>query len=195
MTHRRSFLWAVTTLGVALGMSLVLAACTSVASPQPAASGAVAGVTASASSADASGASPGASATSSAASSASPSGTMTLQGAAEASACSAFQSLGDEMRALAALDPAVASKDDVSAQVEKVRVAWFDVKSSLQAVNQADDTALREAGRGLETAIDDFATDVPLTEAMGTVRAAAEPVRVAYKNMADGLGCTLTNPY
>jgi hypothetical protein len=187
MAHRRSFLSAVTTLGIALGMSVVLAGCASTTSSQPAASGAVAGATAEASAEASASSSPEASSSSGA--------SLSVQGAAETATCSALQAWSDEMQAFVALDPAVATTNDAKAQVQKIRVAWDNVKTSLDAVEAADEAAVRDAGKTLEAALDDFQTDVPIADATAKVKTAAEPLRTAYKDMADGMGCNLTNPY
>ena len=50
------------------------------------------------------------------------------------------------------------------------------------------------AGSTLETAVDDLATDIDL-DMVSQVQAGAQPLKDTYKEMADGLGCTLQNPY
>ena len=99
------------------------------------------------------------------------------------------------MRALAATDPATASVDDVRAQVESIWTAWDEVKASLREVTAADEEAVMSAGSTLETAVDDLATDIPISDMVSQVQAGAQPLKDTYKEMADGLGCTLQNPY
>ena len=95
------------------------------------------------------------------------------QGSAEAAACAAIQTWSDEMRALADTDPATASVEDVRAQVDTIRTAWEDVKTSLNAVEAADEQAVVDAGQGLETAVDDVSTDIPITDMVNEVKSAA----------------------
>ena len=99
------------------------------------------------------------------------------------------------MRALTTMDTNTASVDDVKAQVIKIKTAWSDVKKSLQEVDAADEQAMADAGKDLETAVDNVQTDVPVAQMVDSVQTAAEPIRNAYKEMANGLGCTLQNPY
>jgi hypothetical protein len=121
--------------------------------------------------------------------------TPTPQGDAEAAACAAIQTWSDEMRAFAALEPATASIEDVSAQAGAVKAAWSDVKSSLEGVEAADEAAVVAAGATLEAALGDFSTDVPVTDAIAEVKTAADPLKAAYGEMADGLGCAIATPY
>ena len=99
------------------------------------------------------------------------------------------------MRALTTIDTNTASVDDVKAQVIKIKTAWSEVKNALHEVDQADEQAMADAGKGLETAVDNVQTDVPVAQMVDNVQTAAEPVRNVYKEMANGLGCTLQNPY
>jgi hypothetical protein len=117
------------------------------------------------------------------------------QTAAEVKACDAIQTWSDEMRALTTIDTNTASVDDVKAQVIKIKTAWSEVKNALHEVDQADEQAMADAGKGLETAVDNVQTDVPVAQMVDNVQTAAEPVRNVYKEMANGLGCTLQNPY
>jgi hypothetical protein len=117
------------------------------------------------------------------------------QSAAEANACAAMQAWSDEMRALVDMDPTTASVDDVRAQLDTIKTAWQDIKTSLDEVQAADEEAVVEAGDGPETAVDDVSTDAPIADMVDQVKTAAQPLKQVYQNMADGLGCTLQNPY
>jgi hypothetical protein len=160
-------------LGV-LTVSLALAACAGTASTSP--SAAVQGATTE----------PAGSASEPAASG---------QAGAEAEACAAIQTWSDEMRALVAMDASTASVDDVRAQVDKIRAAWDGIRESLENVDATDEDAIVAAGQALETGIDNFQTDVPVADAIASVQTAAQPLKDAYSEMADGLGCTIQNPY
>ncbi|HEX2469664.1 MAG TPA: hypothetical protein VHK05_03665 [Candidatus Limnocylindrales bacterium] len=159
-----------------LTLSLALVACTGSASSSP--SGGVEGATLEASAP--------------AGSDAAASGP---QADAEAQACAAIQAWSDEMRALGAMDASTASIDDVRVQADEIRVAWTAIKTSLQAVEVTDEQAVMTAGEQLETAIDNFQTDVPVAEAIANVQTAAQPLKDTYQEMADGLGCTIQDPY
>ncbi len=58
-----------------------------------------------------------------------------------------------------------------------------------------DEQAVETAGEQLETGLDEFQTDVPVAEAVADVQTAAQPLKGVYTEMADGLGCTIENPY
>src|SRR5262245_4899469 len=117
------------------------------------------------------------------------------QGAAEAATCDALQAWSDEMQTLAAMDPSTASVDDVQAQVDRIKEAWQTVKTNLEVVQAADKEAVQAGGAELETALDNLSTDVPVADMVSEVQTAAEPLRGAYQEMANGMGCTLANPY
>jgi hypothetical protein len=127
----------------------------------------------------------------------SPSGTAGAsgQGGAEATACHAIQTWSDEMQALVAMDAKTASVDDVRAQLDKIKAAWEDIKTSLEAVQVADEKAVVTAGDKLETEIDNVKTDIPIADMVSQVKTAAQPLKNVYMEMADGLGCTIKNPY
>jgi hypothetical protein len=165
MARHRAPLFA---LGL-LSVSLVIAACAGTASTSP--SAAVQGATTE------------------------PAASASGQAGAEAQACTAIQTWSDEMRALVAMDAATASVDDVRAQVDKIKAAWDGVKASLQNVDATDEDAVVAAGQTLETGIDNFQTDVPMADAIVAVQTSAQPLKDAYGEMSDGLGCTIENPY
>lgn len=167
---------SLTRLGL-MTLSLALVACMGTASSSP--SGGVEGATLE----------PAASAAGSDAAASGP------QAEAEAQACAAIQAWSDEMRALGAMDASTASVDDVRVQVDEIRVAWTAVLTSLQAVEVTDEQAVMTAGEQLETGIDNFQTDVPVADAIANVQTAAQPLKASYQEMADGLGCTIADPY
>jgi hypothetical protein len=117
------------------------------------------------------------------------------QTAAEAKACDAIQTWSDEMHKLGAIDTTTASVDDVKAQVLAIKNAWASVKTALQDVSVADKQAVEDAGKGLETAVDNVQTNVPIAQMVDSVQSAAEPLRSVYQQMDNGLGCTLQSPY
>jgi hypothetical protein len=119
----------------------------------------------------------------------------TGQAGAEADACAAIQTWSDQMRALTEIDPATASVDDVRAQLDAIKTSWQDIKTSLSDVTAADKDAVVQAGDSLETAIDNVSTDEPITQMVDGVKSAADPLKQSYQEMANGLGCTINNPY
>ena len=114
---------------------------------------------------------------------------------AEAATCTALQTWSDEMRAFVALDPATASADDVAAQRDAISAAWVDVQASLTDVKASDKAAVEAAWAGLQVALKNIPSDVPIADAINGVKAAAVPIKAAYKEMADGMGCAIATPY
>jgi hypothetical protein len=121
--------------------------------------------------------------------------TPSPQPAAEAATCSALQAWSDEMSAFAALDPKTASADDVAAQRDAVTTAWDAVKASLTDVKASDKAAVEAAWAGLQAALKNIPTDVPIADAINGVKVAAVPLKAAYKEMANGMGCAIVTPY
>jgi len=99
------------------------------------------------------------------------------------------------MRAFAALDPATATADDVAAQRDAVTTAWDAVQASLSDVSAADKAAVEAGWAGLQAALTSIPSDVPIADAINGVKAAAVPLKAAYKEMADGMGCVIVTPY
>lgn len=114
---------------------------------------------------------------------------------AEAASCAAIQTFSDELRALYSLDPASASVEDYQAQRQVVVDSWDAVKTSLEDVEAADAAAVEAGKTAVEDAIKDFPTDAPVADAVEGVRTAADPMRDAYLEMADGLGCAIATPF
>jgi hypothetical protein len=121
--------------------------------------------------------------------------TPTPQGDAEAAVCSAIQTWSDEMRQFVGLEAGTASVEDVQAQRDVVTQAWADVKTALGGVESADEAAVEAGWASLEAALKDIPTDVPVADAIAGVKAAAESLKSAYTEMADGLGCKIATPY
>lgn len=121
--------------------------------------------------------------------------TPTPQEDAEAATCTAIQTFSDELRALYSLDPASASVEDYQAQRTVVVDSWDAVKASLEDVEAADAAAVEAGKTAVEEAIKGFPTDAPVADAVEGVRTAADPMRDAYLEMADGLGCTIATPF
>ena len=121
--------------------------------------------------------------------------TPSPQPAAEAATCTALQAWSDEMRAFVGLDPTTASAEDVAAQRDAVTTAWDDVQASLTDVGVSDKAAVEAGWAGLEAALKSIPSDVPIADAIDGVKAAAVPLKAAYKEMADGMGCAIATPY
>lgn len=114
---------------------------------------------------------------------------------AEAATCAAIQTFSDELRELYSLDTATASIEDYQAQRTVVVDSWAAVTTSLEGVEAADDAAVTAGKAAVTAAIDSFPTDAPVAEAVEGVRTAADPMRAAYLEMADGLGCAIATPF
>jgi hypothetical protein len=114
---------------------------------------------------------------------------------AEAATCTALQAWSNEMRAFAELDPATASADDVAAQRDAVASAWDAVQASLTDVKASDKAAVEAGWAGLQAALKNIPSDVPIADAINGVKAAAIPLKAAYREMADGMGCKIATPY
>jgi hypothetical protein len=121
--------------------------------------------------------------------------TPSPQPAAEAATCTALQAWSDEMRAFAALDPATATADDVAAQRDAVTTAWDAVQASLTDVKASDKAAVEAGWAALQAALKNIPTDVPIADAINGVKAAAVPLKAAYKEMANGMNCAIVTPY
>ena len=121
--------------------------------------------------------------------------TPSPQPAAEAATCSALQAWSDEMRAFVALDPTTASADDVAAQRDAISTAWDAVQASLTDVKASNKAAVEAGWAGLQAALQNITSDVPIADAIDGVKAAAVPLKAAYKEMADGMSCAIVTPY
>jgi hypothetical protein len=121
--------------------------------------------------------------------------TPTPQEDAETASCAAIQTFSDELRALYSLDPASASIEDYQAQRDVVTDSWDAVKASLEGVEAADAAAVEAGKAAVETAIASFPTDAPVADAIEGVKTASDPMRAAYLEMADGLGCAIATPF
>ena len=121
--------------------------------------------------------------------------TPSPQPAAEAATCTALQAWSDEMRAFVALDPATASVDDIKAQRDVVTNAWDAVQASMTDVKASDKAAVEAGWATLEAALKSVSSDVPIADAINGVKAAAVPLKAAYKEMADGMSCVIATPY
>jgi hypothetical protein len=112
------------------------------------------------------------------------------QPAAEAAVCASLAALGGAVDDFAALTPGTASVDDVKAAKDAIGTAWNGVRGAVSALAEADAAAVDTAWNGLSQAVDDIPSDVPIDQAISTVKPAADDVRTAYGEMRNGLGCT-----
>ena len=62
-------------------------------------------------------------------------------------------------------------------------------------ISSADAAAVEAGWASLEAALKDIPTDVPIAQAITGVKAAAVPLKAAYREMADGMGCAIATPY
>lgn len=113
----------------------------------------------------------------------------TDQAGAEGAACDSVDALQTALQDFRDLDPATASSDDVIAARDAVDDAWDDVKASSAAVGEANEAAIDAAWDQVSTAVENFATDVPVSEAIVPVQEGLGEVQAAFDEMRDGLEC------
>lgn len=117
------------------------------------------------------------------------------QAEAEAATCDALQTFSDEMRTLTSMDATNATVDEVKAQRSKVQSAWAEVKDTYADVPGADVAALEDAAALLDRALRNIPSGVPVTDVIANLKIAAVPLQAAYREAADGLGCTIAAPF
>jgi hypothetical protein len=111
------------------------------------------------------------------------------QADAEAALCESMSAFGTSLQAFRDLDASTASVEDVQAARDDIQEAWDGVRAAAADVPAADDAAVDAAWQEVSTAIDDFATDESISEALVPVQEAAGGVQTAHEEMRDGLGC------
>jgi hypothetical protein len=111
------------------------------------------------------------------------------QADAEQALCDSLTAFGTSLTAFRDLDPATASVEDVETARDDVQEAWVAVQAAAGDIDEADDTAVDEAWQGVSDSVDEFSTDVPISEALVPVQDAAGDVQSAYEEMRDGVGC------
>ena len=121
--------------------------------------------------------------------------TPMTQAQAEQSTCAAIQTLSDELRAFAALDPASTPVKVIGTQRAAVAAAWEQLKYSYQQIETANTAALATAGDALEATINAFDKNAPIAGEIDKIKAAAQPLKAAYQQLANGLGCQIATPY
>ena len=120
--------------------------------------------------------------------------TPTPQASLGAYVCTSLTAFGKQIDEVKALDPATATADDVAARRDQVATAWAEIgyRDVLEGANVA--TALKAAYVGLETALKDVPTDVPIATTVTAIKAAATPIGVAVDEMESRLKCKVTSP-
>jgi hypothetical protein len=111
------------------------------------------------------------------------------QPSAEQALCDALATFGDSVQAIADTDPATDSVEDIQAAADAATEAWGGVQEAVTAVGEADDTAVDAAWSDLADQISNFATDVPVADAVDQISGGVDEVQNAYNEMRDGLGC------
>jgi hypothetical protein len=111
------------------------------------------------------------------------------QPSAEQALCDALATFGDSVQAIADTDPATDSVEDIQAAADAATEAWGGVQTAVAAVDEADDTAVDAAWSDLADQIGNFATDVPVADAVDQISGGVDEVQAAYDEMRDGLGC------
>jgi hypothetical protein len=114
---------------------------------------------------------------------------------AEAATCAAIQVWSDEMRTLTSMDATNATLDEVKAQRSVVQSAWAEVRDAYADVEGADTAALEEGAALLEQALRNIPSGVPVQDVIANLKIASVPLQVAYREVADGLGCAIATPY
>jgi hypothetical protein len=111
------------------------------------------------------------------------------QPSADQALCDSLATFADSVQAIGDLDPASDSVDDIRAGVATSEEAWQDVKGAAAAVDEANEAAVEESWTEMKQEIDDFPTDMPMTDAVVEVATAVAELQHAYGEMANGLGC------
>ena len=111
------------------------------------------------------------------------------QPSAEQALCDSLAAFSDSVQAIADLDPATDSIEDLQAAGQAAEDAWAQVLTDAAGVEAADTAALDEAWGGLSQQISDFSTDVPVADAVAEVQTTVDGVQAVYGEMRDGLGC------
>jgi hypothetical protein len=115
--------------------------------------------------------------------------TPSTQAGAEEAFCADLAALGDAVESFIALDPTIASVEDVQAARDAIGDARATVQASGAGIEGADQAALDAAWTGLDQAVTNIPTDIPISEALGTVQVAADDVRAANQEIRDGVSC------
>lgn len=115
--------------------------------------------------------------------------TPTDQAGAEAALCASLSAFGTSLQEFQDLDPSTASVEDVQAARDDVQEAWDGVKASTADIPEADEVAIDTAWQGVSDAVDEFSTEVPISEALVPVQEAAGEVEAAREEMRNGVGC------
>ena len=113
------------------------------------------------------------------------------QPSAEAAVCASVAAFGTAVQDFRDLDPATASIEDVQAARDDIQAAWDQVKSENTDLSEANEAAVDEAWNGVAQSIDDLSSDEPIEDGLASVQAAAGDVQTAFREIADGLGCTV----
>jgi hypothetical protein len=111
------------------------------------------------------------------------------QPTAEQALCDALATFGESVQAIADTDPATDSVEDIQAAADTAQTAWDGVGEAVAAVDEADDAAVDAAWSDLADQIGNFATDVPVADAVDQISGGVDEVQNAYNEMRDGLGC------
>jgi hypothetical protein len=111
------------------------------------------------------------------------------QPSAEQALCDSLAAFADSVQAITDLDPATDSVEDMQAAADTAQEQWAAVETAAAEVGEADEAAVEAAWTDLAQQIDDFSTDVPVSDALAEVEAGADEVQGAYEEMANGLGC------
>jgi hypothetical protein len=109
---------------------------------------------------------------------------------AEGALCDSLTAFGASLTDFQDLDPATVSAEDVEAARDAIQEDLDAVKSAAADVSEADAAAVEAAWLGVSSSIDDFSTDVPISEAIVPVQEAAGDVQAAFDEMRDGVGCS-----
>jgi hypothetical protein len=115
--------------------------------------------------------------------------TPSTQGGAETAFCDDLTALGDSVEAFIALDPATASVEDVQAARDAIGTAREAVREGAAEIDDADEAALEAAWTGLDQAVSNIPTDVPISEALAPVQVAAEDIRTVNEEIRNGVAC------
>jgi hypothetical protein len=112
------------------------------------------------------------------------------QADAQAAFCSSLRTLESDVQSLTALDPSSASQSDYQDAVNSIEGAWDDVKSDGSTLASIDMSTLDSAWDDFKSAVDDVPDDASVSDALGDVSSAAQPLASTVESTLTGPDCS-----
>ncbi|MDH6542515.1 hypothetical protein ACFXJO_27305 [Streptomyces lavendulae] len=108
---------------------------------------------------------------------------------AAADLCTDLNALKADNAKLKALNPAVATKDQVQSAVDAVQKDWENVKSNMKKMKQSEQDAVKSAAEGLKKGYQDLPGDTTGKDALTQLQPQIQSLDQAAANAATGLKC------